>query len=185
MNNIQAAISILQEIGDGIMNYAYINPNDVVNGEGVCVSFWTQGCPHHCQGCFNPETWDFEGGNEVYPDLRGDIIKAICANGIERNFSVLGGEPLCEENKELVWSIVSAVRSAFPHIKIFLWTGYDFKVLKKQSKKDTVVKSILENINTMITGSFVEEKKTLALKWRGSSNQEIWEQVHNKWKKID
>ena len=71
--------------------YAGLITNDFVNGEGVCVSFWVQGCPFKCKGCHNPETWDFNGGKALPTDIRGQIIKAICANGIMRNFSVLGG----------------------------------------------------------------------------------------------
>ena len=75
-----------------------------------------QGCPHHCPGCFNPETWDFDGGKELPTDIRGQIIKAICANGITRNFSVLGGEPLCDENGVEVENIILGVRAACPNI---------------------------------------------------------------------
>lgn len=71
--------------------YAGLITNDFTNGSGTCVSFWTQGCPHHCPECHNPETWDFNGGQDLPNDIRGQIIKAICANGVTRNFSVLGG----------------------------------------------------------------------------------------------
>ena len=71
--------------------YAGLIKNDFANGTGTCVSFWTQGCPHHCPECQNPETWDFNGGKELPTDIKGQIIKAICANNIIRNFSVLGG----------------------------------------------------------------------------------------------
>ena len=104
--------------------YAGLITNDFANGQGVCVSFFVQGCPHHCPGCFNPETWDFNGGEEMPTDIRGQIIKAICANNIIRNFSVLGGEPLCEENLDEVDKIITSVRTAYPQIKIFVWTGY-------------------------------------------------------------
>lgn len=81
------------------VRYANINKNDLINGEGVSVSFWTQGCPHHCKGCHNPETWNFQGGLEAPPmQILEEILDAIVANGIQRNFSVLGGEPLCVEN---------------------------------------------------------------------------------------
>ena len=155
------------------MNYAYINPNDVVNGEGVCVSFWCQGCPHHCEGCFNPETWDFKGGNPLPADIIGIIIKMISANGIQRNFSILGGEPLCDENKELVNNLILKVRTAFPHIKIFLWTGYTLEALKNKADTDAVINSILNNLDVLIDGLYEKEKRNLALKWRGSENQEI------------
>ena len=132
------------------MQYAGINYNDVVNGQGVCVSFWTQGCPHHCEGCFNPETWSYSGGYELPSDIKGQIVKAICNNGIERNFSVLGGDPLCSENRKLVLEILTAVRAAYPNIKIFLWTGYNIEDLLIFS--DDVVSSILENFDTVIDG---------------------------------
>ena len=70
--------------------YSAIIPNDVVNGRGVCVSFFVQGCPHHCPGCFNEETWDFHGGTPYTPEVKWEIIKLISANNITRNFSVLG-----------------------------------------------------------------------------------------------
>lgn len=113
--------------------YAGLITNDFANGEGVCVSFFVQGCPHRCPGCHNPETWNFDGGLELPPDIRGQIIKAICANDIQRNFSVLGGEPLCEENLAEVEKIISGVRAAFPLIKIFLWTGYTIEELRKMN----------------------------------------------------
>ena len=115
--------------------YAGLITNDFANGIGTCVSFWAQGCPHHCPGCQNPETWDFNGGKELPTDIRGQIIKAVCANGITRNFSVLGGEPLCEENLDEVDKIITSVRTAFPHIKIFIWTGYFLEELINRKVK--------------------------------------------------
>lgn len=78
------------------MRYAGLKKNDIVDcEEGICVSLWTQGCPFHCKGCHNPETWDFMGGMKVPHSIFKEINKAINENGIQRNFSVLGGEPLC------------------------------------------------------------------------------------------
>lgn len=151
--------------------YAGLITNDFTNGEGVCVSFFVQGCPHHCQHCFNPETWDFNGGQELPMDIRSQIIKAICANGITRNFSVLGGEPLCEENLEEVDQIITTVRTAFPHIKIFVWTGYTLEELQK--KKNLHIISILSQIDTLIDGPYIEDEKDLTLNLRGSKNQRI------------
>ena len=156
------------------MRYAGINYNDVVNGQGVCVSFWTQGCPHHCEGCFNPETWPFNKGYELPLDIKGQIIKAISNNGIQRNFSVLGGEPLCPENQKMVLEILTAVRCAYPNIKIFLWTGY--KIDDLLNSNNDVVNSILEKIDVLIDGKFEKEKKDFSLALRGSTNQNIYEQ---------
>ena len=151
--------------------YAGLITNDFTNGSGTCVSFWTQGCPHHCPGCHNPETWNFNGGQELPNDIRGQIIKAICANGITRNFSVLGGQPLCEENLEIVENIVIGVRTAFPNIKIFLWTGYTLEELK--TKKNEHINNILSNINVLIDGRYKEDERNLTLELRGSKNQRI------------
>ena len=113
--------------------YAGLITNDFANGIGTCVSFWAQGCPHHCSGCQNPETWDFNGGHDLPTDIRSQIVKAICANGITRNFSVLGGEPLCDENLDEVDKIITGVRTAYPQIKIFVWTGYILEELKEKN----------------------------------------------------
>ena len=151
--------------------YAGLNTNDFTNGQGVCVSYFTQGCPHHCPGCFNPETWDFDGGKEIPGDIRGQIIKAICANGITRNFSVLGGEPLCNENVEEVENIILGVRTAFPKIKIFVWTGYTLEQLT--IKNNEHINNILKYIDVLIDGPFIESQKDLTLELRGSKNQRI------------
>lgn len=151
--------------------YAGLITNDFANGTGTCVSFWTQGCPHHCPSCQNPETWDFQGGKEVPTDIRGQIIKAICANGITRNFSVLGGEPLCDENLDEVDKIITGVRTAYPQIKIFVWTGYILEELKE--KKNDKINHILSQIDVLIDGPFIQAEKDITLELRGSRNQRI------------
>ena len=155
------------------MKYFGYMPNDFINGEGVCVSLWTAGCPHRCPGCHNSEMWDYNNGYEVPTDLRGQLIKAINANGIQRNFSILGGEPLSEENLAFVNSIVKGIRIACPEIKIFLWTGYELAYLKsyRQSNKD--LDEILDTIDVLIDGRFIQEKRDITLKLRGSANQQI------------
>ena len=155
------------------MKYAGYMPNDFVNGEGVCVSLWTAGCPHRCPGCFNSEIWDYDNGKTVPNDIKGQIVKAISANGIQRNFSVLGGEPLSPQNREFVNDMIKIVRSAYPHIKIYLWSGYTYQELLDFNDKN--INSILSQINFLIDGRFEEDKKDLTLKLRGSSNQNIIE----------
>ena len=151
--------------------YAGLITNDFANGTGTCVSFWTQGCPHHCPGCQNLETWDFQGGKEVPTDIRGQIIKAICANRITRNFSVLGGEPLCDENLDKVDKIITSVRAAYPQIKIFVWTGYVLEQLKE--KKNDKINHILSQIDVLIDGPFIQAERDITLELRGSRNQRI------------
>lgn len=147
------------------MKYAGLIKNDIVNGEGVCVSFWTQGCPFKCKGCHNPQTWDFDGGENLPSDYKGQIVKAISDNGITRNFSILGGEPLCEQNIRLVKEILLIVKAAYPHIKIFLWTGYELEDIKDNA--------ILEKVDVLITGPYIEEQRDITLPLRGSHNQKI------------
>ena len=159
--------------------YNAIIPNDVVNGHGVCVSLFTQGCPHHCPGCFNEETWDFRGGQPYTPEVKWNIIKAISANNITRNFSILGGEPLAPQNIDMVWEIVDAVRHAYPDIEITLWTGYTYKELIVQPSENLL--NILNNIDILVDGPFIEEEKDLSLQLRGSRNQHIWIKKDNNW----
>ena len=153
------------------MKYAGIIENDFSDGEGVCVSLWTQGFPHRCPGCHNPETWDFDGGYEVPDNIRGEIVKAISANGITRNFSILGGEPLCEENLDFVLNIITSVRTAYPHIKIYIWTGYTYRELIE--KNDKRILEILKNADILIDGEYEQDKRDITLPLRGSSNQNI------------
>ena len=154
------------------MRIAGLLKNDMVDGMGFSVSLWTQGCPFHCKGCHNPETWDFNGGTEVnIYHLIDDIKKAISANGIERNFSVLGGEPLCSQNIYDVADIIYEVRKAYPNIKIFVWTGFTFENLIAQ--QDPIVNKILHNIDYLIDGQFEIDKRDVTLWLRGSSNQRV------------
>ena len=94
------------------MKYYGYMPNDFINGENISVSLWTAGCPHRCKGCHNSEMWDYENGYEVPIDIKGQLIKAISANGLVRNFSILGGEPLSEENRDFILTIIQAIRTS-------------------------------------------------------------------------
>lgn len=153
------------------MRYASIIDNDFINGEGVCVSFWTQGCPHKCKGCHNPQTWDFNGGFEADDQvIINEVIQKINKNNIQRNLSILGGEPLCLDNYLFVEDLIIQVKEKYPNIKIFLWTGY---TLENLCLCDPHIKNILLNLDYLIDGLFIEEKRDITLKWRGSSNQRI------------
>ena len=153
------------------MKYAGIIYDDFVNGENVCVSLWMQGCHFHCKGCHNQQTWDFNGGYEMPENFESDILKAISKNGIQRNFSMLGGEPLCPENRAFVCNLIKKVRETYPIIKIFVWTGYELEELRAEN--DKAINEILENINVLITGRFILEQRDITLPLRGSRNQKI------------
>ena len=151
------------------MRIANLIKNDTVNGEGICVSLWVQGCPHHCKGCHNPEQWDFDGGEYKNNDiLLEEIYDAISANGIQRNFSILGGEPLAPQNINDTYYILWKVKQRYPSIKTFVWTGYTLEQLKKMYK-DT----LLENVDVLIDGPFIKAERDITLKFRGSKNQRI------------
>lgn len=144
----------------------------MVNGEGVSVSFWTQGCPHHCVGCHNPETWVFNSGLDGDPDeLAKEIIQAISANGITRNFSILGGEPLCSLNIAAVCSIANKVRDAYPDIKIYIWTGYTKEELEELYKIDLI--NLIDWADVVIDGRYDCLQRDITLPLRGSKNQRV------------
>lgn len=155
------------------MYYASINENDIVDSDnGIAVSLWFKGCDFKCKCCQNRDFWEFDENdiaddNEVIEYLKDLINK----NNIKRNFSVLGGEPLHPKNRQSCAYIIKNIREAFPDIKIFLWTGYVYEDLLKENDKN--ITDILNNIDVLIDGPFIVEKKNLNLKLRGSSNQRI------------
>lgn len=151
------------------VKFAAINKNDFINGEGVCVSLWVQGCPHHCKGCHNPEQWDFNGGQYKDNDiLVEEIIDAITANGIQRNFSVLGGEPFAPQNMPDVYEIIFKVKQKFPNIKVYVWSGYTLEELQEM-----YLPKLLDNVDVLIDGRFILAERDITLKLRGSKNQRI------------
>lgn len=151
-----------------LVRYAGLDKNDIVNGKGFCVSFWAQYCPHKCKGCHNPETWSKNGGALIeYNKLLKEILEAISANGIIRNFSILGGEPLCEENIGLTKGIIQDVKKIYPQILIYCWTGYEFEDLMQKYK------DVLQYIDVLIDRKFILEQRNVTLKLRGSSNQRV------------
>lgn len=152
------------------MRYAGIIKNDFSAAPGVSVTFFTQGCPHRCEGCHNPETWDFEGGEEVTHDTILDVIEAITANGLHRNLCIMGGEPLCPENQFLTNLIINSVKEKLPDTKVYLWTGYYLKDLDFNNNR---IEQILDKIDYIIDGPFEKDKRDITLFMRGSSNQHI------------
>ena len=126
------------------MRYAGLIKDDLAAGPGLCVTFFTQGCPHRCSGCHNPETWDFEGGQEFRPEVIQEIIEALMANNIKRKFCIMGGEPLCPENEFLTLMLITEVKRVLPEIEVYVWTGY---TLEELFCKDGRVQDILKSID--------------------------------------
>ncbi len=156
------------------MRYAKIGKNDIANGLGVCVSFWTQGCHFRCNDCHNKETWDFNGGKLFTKETLGEIVEAIGANGVKRNLSILGGEPLNPVNRQMVLEIVKEVKKIYPNIKIYMWTGYLFEDIVNEN----LVMDIFEHIDLLIDGRFESSLKDITIKYAGSSNQRIIDIQH-------
>lgn len=153
------------------MQYAGIIRNDIAGGEGVCVSFFVQGCPLHCKDCHNPQTWSFDGGKEFTQDTLSSLLNDLQANGIQRNLNIMGGEPLCQENLFLTNLIILTVRDKYPDIKIYLWTGYTYEEL--ESRPEPKLENILNSIDYLIDGPFISAQRDITLPLRGSRNQRI------------
>ena len=155
------------------MRYAGLIANDFVNGEGVSVSLFTQGCPIHCPGCHNPESWNFDGGIEVDEDaLIAQVTETLTRNSVVRNLSILGGEPLCEENQDFIHTLIWWVKNKSPKTKIYIWTGYTLEQLN--ARKSHVLSNILRATDVLIAGPYIQEERDITLPLRGSKNQIIW-----------
>ena len=125
------------------MRISKIKDNDVANGMGIVMSVWTQGCPHHCKGCFNLETWNYDSGKEFTNDDLNYIIENINKYNVERDLSVLGGEPLCPENVDGVIHLCKTIREIYPNKKIYVWTGYVYEDFNSIQKEITIISTYL------------------------------------------
>lgn len=153
------------------MRYAGIIPNDLSAAPGVCVTFFTQGCPHHCPGCHNPETWDYDGGKEFEGNTVDKICNYLTANDVHRDLCIMGGEPLCPENQFLTLLICNTIKDKLPDTKIYIWTGYTLEELNKDS--NTRISQILEKTDAIIDGRYIAAERDITLPMRGSRNQRI------------
>lgn len=158
------------------MRYAQIRKMDISNGEGIGVALFLQGCHFHCKGCFNPDTWSFEGGKEWTPEIEEQFMKLIEQPQITR-ISFLGGEPL-DQPIELL-KLIRTIKSKFPNKKIWLYTGFIFdeiNIYTINSPEDSFTGSRYEIVNTVdviVDGQYEESLRDLTLDFRGSSNQRI------------
>lgn len=153
------------------MKYSGIIFNDTAAAPGISLSVYLQGCPHRCPGCHNPETWDFFGGQEFTYEILQQIVDGINANGIQRTLSILGGEPLCVENQFLTNMIISEVKKKYPETKVYIWTGYTYEELLKDSTY--LLNKILAETDVLIDGPYIEAERDITLPLRGSRNQSI------------
>lgn len=162
------------------MRYAQIRSLDISNGEGIGVSLFVQGCPFHCRNCFNPETWDFNGGEKWTEETKNKFLKLIDRPYIKR-VSLLGGEPLAEQNLNDVLSLVQEIRISFPEKTIWLYTGYDFQeifrgessCISKKGLNDFKRRQIIKLCDVIVDGEYIDEQRDLSKKWAGSDNQRV------------
>lgn len=150
------------------MRYAQIRKMDISNGAGIGQSLFVQGCEFHCPGCFNEETWDLDGGNEWTPEIEEEFLELLERPYIIR-VSILGGEPLLEQNLDSLDSLIMKIWARIPHVRIWLYTGYTYEEAIKDPKK----KEIIDKLDYLVDGQFIEEEKDLTLEFRGSRNQRI------------
>lgn len=146
------------------MRYHNITKDDMLNGDGLRVVLWVSGCSHGCRGCHNPVTWDPNGGlefdeeakEEVFAELEKDYISGI-------TFS--GGDPLYYANRPEVLKLAQEIREKFPQKTIWLYTGFTWETIKELE--------IMEYLDVLVDGEFIQEQKDTMLHWRGSANQRV------------
>ena len=154
------------------MNYAEIKTRDVANGPGVRVSLFVSGCTHHCKGCFNAVTWDFNYGKPFTQDTIHTILDAL-APSYMKGLTLLGGDPMEHSNMIALIPLLQQVKEAYPMKDIWCFTGYEFEkdIQGFMLEEWPEAKKFLSYIDVLVDGEFVEEKKSLSLKFKGSSNQ--------------
>lgn len=157
---------------------------DISNGEGVGVALFVQGCSFnpHCYNCFNPETWDFNGGKEWTPEVKEKFLELIDRPYVKR-ISLLGGECLAEENLDGILDLVNKIRLLFPDKSIWLYSGFTWEqamyptiIDEFNIKREEILnkrRKIVSQCNVMVDGRYIDSQRDITLKWCGSSNQRV------------
>ncbi len=147
------------------MRYNKIRKMDIANGPGVRVSIFMQGCEFHCKNCFNQETWGFDGGEEFTDETIEKVLNACDKDYIE-GLSILGGEPMHPKNIEGTTKLAKAFKEKFPNKTLWVWSGFTFEKYLKD-------KPVLNYVDVLVDGQYVDELHNPTLKWKGSSNQRV------------
>ena len=156
------------------MNYSKIKWRDIADGPGIRVSLFVSGCRHHCQGCFNPETWSFTAGEAYTPEIQERILEGLRKPYI-RGLTLLGGERFEPENQPEVLALCQAVRQQLPDKTIWCYTGYTLEsdiLAGNLGPKDTTME-LLCQLDVLVDGEFHEAEKNPDLRFRGSGNQRV------------
>ena len=156
------------------MNYASIKDCDIANGTGVRISLFVSGCTHHCKGCFNEATWDFNYGEPFTKEIEDKIIKMLEPSYI-KGLTLLGGEPFEPSNQAVLLPFIKRIKEIYPNKNIWAYSGYLFdRDLLNESRAHTEhTLELLSYIDVLVDGPFVLKLKDISLKFRGSSNQRI------------
>ena len=158
------------------MNYATIKWTDIANGEGVRVSLFVSGCTHRCKNCFNEVAWDFSYG-EPFDEAVQDKILAELNSDFIAGLSLLGGEPLEPQNQLALYPFIQRVKQQFPNKTIWCYTGFIFDEntgdLKEKRKNLPFTKDLISLFDVLVDGPYLDAKKDIRLKFRGSSNQRV------------
>ena len=154
------------------MNYAALKTHDVANGTGIRVSLFVSGCTHKCKGCFNAEAWDFEYGLPYNTEVEQRILQALAPDYI-RGLSLLGGEPFEPQNQPELLALLERVRLQYPRKTVWCYSGYTLESDILSGRLGETATKMLQYIDVLVDGEFVEDKKDLGLRFRGSSNQRI------------
>lgn len=151
------------------MRFNQIRECDIVNGKGIGVALFVQGCHFHCNNCFNPDTWDFNGGKEWTSDIKEKFLKLIDRPYIKR-VSILGGEPLADENLGDIYDLIHEIRLSFDSTKtIWLYSGYTWEQIQNDLKRMQIV----SQCDVMVDGRYIDELRDISLPFKGSSNQRL------------
>ena len=156
------------------MNYAEIKNCDIANGPGVRISLFVSGCTHHCPGCFNQVAWDFDYGHPFTQQTIDQILEML-KPGYIKGLTLLGGEPFEPENQGAIVDLLRQIKEKYPEKSIWAFSGYlfDRDILSGRLGNWEITKEYLSYLDVLVDGPFVEAKKNLSLRFRGSENQRI------------
>lgn len=156
------------------MKYCNIKKNDIADGVGVRITLFVSGCTHHCKGCFQPETWNFDYGEEFTKEVEDSLIKMLAPDFVD-GLTLLGGEPMEPENQRALLPFMQRVRETYPTKTVWCYTGYTLEtdLLGESRARCEVTDALLSCIDVLVDGEFVEEKKNISLLFRGSENQRL------------
>lgn len=162
------------------MRYASIRSLDISNGEDIGVSLFVQGCDRHCFNCFNPESWDFNGGYEWDKQARETFFSLVNRPFIKR-VTILGGEPLADQNLKGIYDVVTMIKTQYPDKKVWLYTGYtlsdcDFhgvNGINCNCDEDVYWYQIIKSCDVIVDGEYKDNLRDITLQFRGSSNQRL------------